>query len=83
MRITKEKNMKKKLKQQETWKKRRERNKKIAIQERKCFICESFGHITWYYRNKREIEKNRRAEVRELEYQLLSNKFKVLTSRIM
>jgi len=31
MRITKEKNMKKKLKQQETWKKRRERNKKIAI----------------------------------------------------
>jgi len=46
MRIAKEKNIEKKWRQQEIWKKRRERNKKIAIQKRKCFICESFGHIT-------------------------------------
>ena len=63
--------------------KKEEKNKEIVMQKRKYFIYKGFGHITWYYRNKREIENNRRVEVRRLEYQPLSNKFKVLTSRII
>jgi len=34
-------------------------------------------------RNGRDIEKNRKAEIERLEYQLSSNKFKVLTSRVI
>jgi len=51
--------------------------------KRKCFVCEEFGHIPNYYRNKREIEKNRRAEVGRPEHWPSSNKFEVLTSKEM
>ena len=64
-------------------KRRRERNREIVIQERKYSVCGDFGHITYYYRNKREFEENRRLEVGKLEHQPTSNKFEVLTSQVM
>jgi len=41
------------------------------------------GHIAYNCRNERNIKKNRRADVGGPEYQSLSNKFKVLASRII
>ena len=43
------------------------------MEERKCFVCGGFGHITHYYRN---IEE-------EGSVQMPSNKFEVLRSRVM
>ena len=51
--------------------------------KRKCFIYRGFGYIAYYCRSKREIKENRRVEVRESECWPLSNKFKVLISRVM
>jgi len=51
--------------------------------ERKYFVCRGFRHIAYYFRNKRNIEENRRVEVGRSEYQSSSNKFKVLMSRVI
>ena len=48
------------------------------MQERKCFICRGFGNIIHNFRNKREIEENRRVETGGQEYQPSSNRFEVL-----
>jgi len=53
------------------------------MQKRKYFVCGSFKHIVCHCRNKRNIEKNRRVEIGRLECQPSSNKFKVLTSRVI
>ena len=51
--------------------------------KRKYFGYEGFGHIACHCRNRRDIEENRRVEFGRLGHQPLSNKFKVLTSRVM
>ena len=53
------------------------------ILERKCFVCGGFGHIACNYRNGWNFEKNRRAEIGGPECQSSSNKFEVLTSRMI
>ena len=53
------------------------------MQERKCFVCGRFGHIAWHCENRREIEKNRREEVRRPECWPSNNKFEVLISRVI
>ena len=50
---------------QQAWERRREANRERAIIEIKCFICGGFGHIAHYCRNKRDIEKSKRTEIRE------------------
>jgi len=52
---------------------REEKNRQRAIEERKCFVCGGFGHITHHCRNKKE----------ERLVQVLSNKFEVLRDRVM
>ena len=42
-------------------------NRKRVMQERKYFVCGGFGHIAYYYRNRKKSEKNRKAEVGGLE----------------
>jgi len=54
-----------------------------VILERKCFVCGGFGYIACNCRNGWNFEKNRRADIGGPEYQPLSNKFEVLTSKIM
>ena len=53
------------------------------ILERKCFICGSFRHIACNCRNRWNFEKNGRAEIGGPECQSSSNKFEVLTSRMI
>jgi len=53
------------------------------MSKRKCFICRRFGHIVQHCRNRRESEENRKAKVGKPEHQPLSNRFEVLTSRVM
>jgi len=65
------------------WKRNKQTNRKRAIMERKCFVWRGFEHITQHYRNRREIEENRKAKVRGLEHWPSSNKFKVLTSKVI
>ena len=53
------------------------------MQERKCFVCEGFVYIAYYYRNRREIEEKRRVEVGGPEWWPSSNQFEVLTSSLI
>jgi len=53
------------------------------MQKRKCFVCGSFRYITYHCRSRRDIKENRRIEIGEPEHQLLSNRFKALTNRVM
>jgi len=55
------------------WERRREENRQRAMEERKCFVCEGFGHIAHYYRNMGE----------ERLVQVPLNKFEVLKDRVM
>jgi len=43
------------------------------MEERKCFVCGGFGHITYHCRKMEEEES----------VQMLSNRFEVLRSRVM
>jgi len=52
---------------------RREENRQRVIEERKCFVCGGFRHITHYCRNVRE----------ERPAQVPLNKFEVLKDRVM
>jgi len=58
-------------------------NREIAVVKRKCFVCKDFEYIIYYCRNRREIEENRRIEIGRPEHWSSSNKFKVLTSKVM
>ena len=60
-----------------------ERNREIAMQERKYFVCRGFRSIACHCRNRREIEENRRVKVGGPKNQPSSNKFKFLTCRMM
>jgi len=51
--------------------------------ERKCFVYGGFGYITWYCKNRKEIEENKKVEVGGLEHRPSNNKFEVLTSRVI
>jgi len=35
------------------------KERKIAMQERKYFVCRCFGHITYHCRNREKIEESR------------------------
>jgi len=48
-------------------------NRERVMMEMRCFICGGFGHMACNCRNRRE----------ERSTQMLSNKFEVLTSRVM
>ena len=55
------------------WKRRREKNRQRAMEERKCFACRGFGHMVYSCRN---VGEERPAQVP-------SNKFEVLRSRVI
>ena len=55
------------------WERRREKNRQRVMEERKCFVCGGFGHITCHCRN---IEK-------EGSVLMLSNRFEALRDRVM
>ena len=61
---------------QKVWERKREANRERAIIERKCFVCGGFEHIAYNYRN---IENRQKEEL----IQRFSNKFKVLSSRVV
>ena len=54
------------------WERKSEVDREKVMVERKCFVCRSFGHITYYYRNVEE----------EKSIPMPSNKFEVLKSRV-
>jgi len=58
-------------------------NKERAIIKRKCFVCGCLGHIAYHYKNKREIEENRKTEVGGPECWPSNNQFKVLTNEVI
>jgi len=55
------------------WERRREEDRKRAMEERKCFVCGGFRHIAHHCRN---IEKERSV-------QMLLNRFEVMKNRVM
>jgi len=73
MRVQEERRAEKEWRWQDMWERRREKNRQRAREERKCFVCGGFGHITHYCRNVEE----------EGFVQMPSNKFEVLRSRVM
>ena len=83
MRVRKERRAEKKWRWQKVQKKIKKRYREITIQERKCFICRGCRYITCYCRNRRETEENRRVKNGGPEHWLSSNKFEVVTSRVM
>ena len=83
MRVRKERRAEKKWRWQKVQKKIKKQYREITIQERKCFICRGCRHITCYCRNRRETEENRRVKNGGPEHWLSSNKFEVVTSRVM
>jgi len=73
MRMNEERKAEKEWRQQEIREARRERNRRKAMEERKCFGCRGFGHIASYCRNRGG----------EKPVQVSSNKFEVLKVRVM
>ena len=71
MRIREERKADKEWRCQEVWKKRRQKNRKRVMIERKYFVCGSFEHIA---HNCRNMESRREEGLRPI----LSNKFEVL-----
>jgi len=41
---------------------------KLEVRERKYFYCREFRHIVYNCRNRRNIKKNRRVEIKGLEH---------------
>ena len=75
--------IKEEWRQQEEWERRRQADREGAMIEIKCFVYRDFGYIAHHYRNRKDIEENRIIEVGEPKYWPSSNKFKILTSRII
>ena len=73
MRIQEEKRAEKEWKQQEIRERRREENRQKAMEERKCFGCGGFSHMTSHCRNAGEEEPT----------QVSSNRFEVLRIKVM
>ena len=73
MRIKEERKAEKKWRQQEIREARREKNRRRAMEERKCFGCGGFGHMANHCRNVGKEEPTT----------VSSNKFKVLKVRVM
>jgi len=73
MRIKEERRTEKEWKRQEELERRREERRQIAMEERKCFACEGFGHMAYSCRN---MGKEGPAQVP-------SNRFEVLKVRVM
>ena len=73
MRIKEERKAEKEWRHQEIREVRREENRRIAVEERKCFGCGSFGHMASHCRNRR----------REEPMPVSSNRFEVLKVRVM
>ena len=73
MRMKEERKVEKEWRQQEIRERRREENKRRAMEERKCFGCGGFGHMASYCRNE---GKGELAPVP-------SNRFEVLKVRVM
>ena len=73
MREKEERQAEKEWRHQEMWERRREENRQRAIEERKCFGCEGFGHIAYNCRN---VGKEKLTQVS-------SNRFEVLKDRVI
>jgi len=73
MRIKEERKAEKEWRRQEIREARREENRRIAMEERKCFECGGFGHMASHCRNRRGEEP----------VQVSSNRFEVLKVRVM
>jgi len=73
MRIKEERRVEKEWRRQEMQERRREERRQIAMEERKCFACGGFRHMTYSCRN---VKKEGPAQVP-------SNRFEVLKVRVM
>ena len=73
MRIKEERKAEKEWRQQEMWERKREENRQRVIEERRCFECRGFGHMTSHCRN----------EGTEEPIPMASNRFEVLKVRVM
>ena len=73
MRIKEERKAEKEWRQQEMWERKREENRQRVIEERRCFECRGFGHMTSHCRN----------EGTEKPIPMASNRFEVLKVRVM
>jgi len=54
-----------------------------VVRERKYFCCREFRHIAYNCGNRRNIKENRRVDIKGLEHQPSSNKFEVLSSKVL
>jgi len=73
MRIREERKVEREWRRQEIRGARREENRRIAMEERKCFGCGGFGHMASHCRNRRGEEP----------MPVSSNRFEVLKVRVM
>ena len=73
MRIQEERRAKKEWRWQEMWKRRREENRQRVMEERKCFACGGFRHMTYSCRNVKEKRPT----------QVPLNKFEMLKDKVM
>ena len=73
MRIKEERKVEKEWRCQENREARREENRRRAMEERKCFGCGGFGHMTSHCRNRKGEEP----------MPVSSNRFEVLKVRVM
>jgi len=73
MRIKEERKAEKEWRQQEIRDRRREENKQRAMEERKCFGCRGFGHMTSHCSNRG----------REKPMPVSSNRFEVSKVRVI
>ena len=69
-----EKKKTKKEKRIEEVRRRKDEKRRRAIRERRCFVCNIFGHIARYCRNREEKKRST---------QMPLNKFEVLRDRVM
>ena len=71
MRIQEERRAKKEWRWQEMWKRRREENRQRVMEERKCFACGGFRHMTYSCGN---VKEKRPTQVPLNKFEMLKDK---------